>query len=62
MSKEFKLTKKNKKSRVYENDEFIVKVKDTNGGYYIKMAIRRIHIMIVKRKMMNRYGLEMPLI
>lgn len=35
MSKELKLTKDNKKSSVYENQEYIVKISEING-YFLK--------------------------
>ena len=36
MSSKLKLIKNNKKSRVYENNDYIVRSKDVNGGFYVK--------------------------
>lgn len=34
MSKELKLTKDNKKSSVYENEEYVVKISEINGYFF----------------------------
>lgn len=41
MGKKLELTKENNKSRVYENDEYIVCSKDVQGGYYLKNGDKR---------------------
>ncbi len=41
MGKELKHVKENKKSDVYENDDYKVRVKQVNGGYYVKNGAKK---------------------